>query len=115
MRTYANNPMTMLGIPFMTSAAKRVIRLICVWGYSDRNVPPSTPIGIPKHPASPINVNVPVMALAIPPPGSPAAPGSLVKKSQFRADSPVWARNARTKARGVSTRTVQSKHTRVIP
>jgi hypothetical protein len=38
--------------------------------------------------AIPININVPTIALAIPPPVSPTGFGNFVKKSQFKDEKP---------------------------
>src|SRR6516225_589103 len=53
------------------------------------------PIGIPISDAIPTICRLPTMALAIPPPTSPVALGSCVKKFQSRDLPPLYSRNAR--------------------
>src|SRR6516225_4349420 len=53
------------------------------------------PIGIPISDAIPTICRLPTMALAIPPPTSPVALGSWVKKFQSRDLPPLYSRNAR--------------------
>ena len=51
--------------------------------YSEKNTPPSTPMGTPNTAACPSKINVPTMALAMPPPVSPTGFGNWVKKARF--------------------------------
>src|SRR5579859_4063159 len=78
--TYATMPQTIDGTPLSTSAPKRIHQLTRSVPYSDRYTPPITPTGTPMSDANANRVNVPTMALAIPPPTSPTGLGNWVKK-----------------------------------
>ena len=65
------------------SAAKRIHQFNRDEPYSERNTPPSTPTGTPNSAACPSKMNVPTMALAMPPPASPTGLGNWVKNAQL--------------------------------
>ena len=85
-------PQVMDGTPLRTSAAKRTHQLSRDEPYSERNTPPSTPMGTPSTAACPSKMNVPTMALAMPPPVSPTGFGNWVKKAQFIELKPCFTR-----------------------
>ena len=76
-------PQVMDGTPLRTSAVKRIHQFRRDAPYSERNTPPSTPMGTPSTAACPSKMNVPTMALAMPPPVSPTGFGNWVKKARF--------------------------------
>ncbi len=100
MSAHANTPTTMDGVPFMTSATKRVIFASRVPEYSAQKMPAPTPRGSPIRLAMPTMIKVPTIALATPPPVSPAGTGILVKKSSEILLAPLAIRVRRISSRG---------------
>src|SRR5260221_7923590 len=66
-------------------------------------------MGTPTREASTRRVSVPAMAFAMPPPGSIAGLGSLVKKSQLTELAPFSTRWKKTRPSGAMTRMAQKK------
>jgi hypothetical protein len=91
----AKMPMTMDGVPFRTSAMNRTRNPSRPEPYSARNRPAPTPIGRPINAAIPTMMPVPTIALATPPPVSPAGTGFFVKNAQSIEDAPLAIRSAR--------------------
>ena len=83
-------PMTIDGTPFSTSAANRTVSAKRLPGYSARWMPHMQPIGTAKSAAIATRINVPTMAFAIPPPGSPTGFGICVKNAKFIAPIPSF-------------------------
>ena len=82
-RPQTTMPQVMDGTPFKMSAANRIHQFNLVPPYSDRKTPPRTPTGTPMTAACASRMNVPAMALPMPPPGSPTGLGSCVKKARL--------------------------------
>src|ERR1035441_5340687 len=70
---------------------------------------------MPTSPANPTRVMVPMMALAMPPPGSPGGLGNWVKKCRSRELAPALSRLKSTKASGAITTSAQIKHRPDMP
>ena len=82
-------PITMDGVPFMTSATKRTIQPSLPEPYSARNTPAPMPIGSPMRHANPTMIPVPTIAWATPPPVWPIGTGVWVKKFQSSDVAPL--------------------------
>src|SRR5438552_1412091 len=78
MNVHATMPTTIDGVPLSTSAMNRTTKPSRPDPYSARNSPAATPIGTPINAPRPTMMPVPTIALATPPPDSPAATGPSV-------------------------------------
>ena len=102
----AKTPTTMDGVPFSTSAMKRVIVASRLAGYSAQKIPAPMPIGSPMMHATPTMIRVPTMAWTTPPPLSPAGTGVWVKKSRLMLLAPLMTRSNRIRNSGSTASTV---------
>jgi hypothetical protein len=85
-------PQVMDGTPLRISAPKRIHQFNFNEPYSERKTPPSTPMGTPSTAACPSRINVPAIALPMPPPDSPTAFGNCVKNAQLMEVKPSLIR-----------------------
>ena len=104
----AKTPTTIDGVPFSTSATKRVTQVEPAARDTRRSrCPAPMPTGRPMRHAVPTISSVPTIAWATPPPVSPAGAGILVKKSSERLPAPLSTRSPRMKKSGSTATTTR--------
>jgi hypothetical protein len=112
--TKTNSPSTIEGNPVSTSFIKPEIVASLELDHSEKKMPAPIPIGTEIREAIPTMVKVPIIALAIPPPGTSTGVGKWVRKPVLMAGAPRTKTSPNMSIRGITARTTATNTNTVI-